>query len=283
MPNCSNMPSISTHAVVADQWHYENNERIALLAERLGFRYLFPVSRWRGFGGTTNFLGTSLETNTWAAALLRATRSIRVFSTVHVPLFHPVVMAKIGATLAHMSGDRWGLNVVSGWSEREFGMMGITLAEHSRRYERTGAFVDILRKLWDPGQAPLDHHSEWYTITAGVSLPRPARMPEIANAGVSADARAMTTEYCDWSFMSGASIEALPALVNSVHADAERVQPYFPSRYGGIPSHRRRTSWPESSTTKTRRPPATGCGRSVQAAAPSTPSPRICWLPAAVV
>lgn len=224
MPNCSNMPSISTHAVVADQWHYENNERIALLAERLGFRYLFPVSRWRGFGGTTNFLGTSLETNTWAAALLRATRSIRVFSTVHVPLFHPVVMAKIGATLAHMSGDRWGLNVVSGWSEREFGMMGITLAEHSRRYERTGAFVDILRKLWDPGQAPLDHHSEWYTITAGVSLPRPARMPEIANAGVSADARAMTAEYCDWSFMSGASIEALPALVNLVHADAERFQ-----------------------------------------------------------
>lgn len=79
MPNCSNMPSISTHAVVADQWHYATNERIALLAEQLGFQYLFPVSRWRGFGGESNFLGTSLETNTWAAALLRATQRIQVF------------------------------------------------------------------------------------------------------------------------------------------------------------------------------------------------------------
>ena len=61
MPNCSNMPSISTHEVVAEQWTYAENEALALRAEALGFEYLFPVSRWRGFGGETNFLGTSLE------------------------------------------------------------------------------------------------------------------------------------------------------------------------------------------------------------------------------
>ena len=128
MPNCSNMPSISTHEVVSDQWTYAENELLAQRAEALGFDYLFPVSRWRGFGGETNFLGTSLETTTWAAALLRATERINIFSTVHIPLFHPFVVAKMGATLAHMSGDRWGLNVVSGLSAREFGMMGVELA-----------------------------------------------------------------------------------------------------------------------------------------------------------
>ena len=81
MPNCSNMPSISTHDVVPDQWTYSENEALALRAEALGFEYLFPVSRWRGFGGETNFLGTSLETTTWAAALLRATSES--MSTVH--------------------------------------------------------------------------------------------------------------------------------------------------------------------------------------------------------
>jgi len=106
MPNCSNMPSISTHRVVRDQWTYEHNESLALAAEGYGFEYLFPVSRWRGFGGETNFLGTSLETTTWAAALLRATSSINVFSTVHIPLFHPFVVAKMGAALSHMSGNR---------------------------------------------------------------------------------------------------------------------------------------------------------------------------------
>ncbi len=221
MPNCSNMPSISTHGVVADQWHYQNNERIAQLAESLGFDYLFPVSRWRGFGGDTNYLGTSLETTTWAAALLRATQRIRIFSTVHVPLFHPMVIAKIGATLAHISEDRWGLNVVSGWSQREFGMMGLELEEHGRRYERTAAFIEILRALWDTRGGPVNHSSDWYTINDGVSLPRPASMPEIANAGVSADAQAMTARLCDWSFMSGASIGALPELVGGIKAQAE--------------------------------------------------------------
>ena len=43
MPNCSNMPSISTHRVVEDQWTYEHNESLALLAEGYGFKYLFPV------------------------------------------------------------------------------------------------------------------------------------------------------------------------------------------------------------------------------------------------
>ncbi|MDG1987942.1 MAG: hypothetical protein P8J18_08185 [Halieaceae bacterium] len=64
MPNYSNMPSISTYNVAPNQWHYEINKRIALDAEWLGFSYLFPVSRWRGFGGDTNFLGESLETIT---------------------------------------------------------------------------------------------------------------------------------------------------------------------------------------------------------------------------
>lgn len=220
MPNCSNMPSISTHGVVANQWQYPNNERIAQLAEGMGFDYLFPVSRWRGFGGETNYLGTSLETTTWAAALLRATRRIKIFSTVHVPLFHPFVIAKIGATLAHISSDRWGLNVVSGWSQREFDMMGLTLDDHGRRYERSSAFIEIIKSLWDPRGEPVNHCSDWYTIREGVSLPRPVRMPEIANAGVSADAQAMTARLCDWSFMSGASIEALPQLVDKISAQA---------------------------------------------------------------
>lgn len=221
MPNCSNMPSISTHGVVAEQWQYPNNKRIAQLAESLGFDYLFPVSRWRGFGGETNYLGTSLETTTWAAALLCATQRIKIFSTVHIPLFHPMVIAKIGATLAHISGDRWGLNVVSGWSQREFGMMGLKLDDHGRRYERTSAFIEILRGLWDPSGELVNHRSDWYTINNGVSLPRPQRMPAIANAGISADAQAMTARLCDWSFMSGASIEALPGLVDKISTQAE--------------------------------------------------------------
>lgn len=222
MPNCSNMPSISTHDVVADQWTYPENEALARRAEALGFDYLFPVSRWRGFGGETNFLGTSLETTTWAAALLRATERITIFSTVHVPLFHPFVVAKMGATLAHLSGGRWGLNVVSGWSAREFGMMGIELAEHSSRYARTAAFIAILRGLWNAAAQPFDHTSDWYTVVGGEASPVPAIQPAIANAGTSEDAKQMTAELCDWAFISTPSVEALGGITRDIQTRAAR-------------------------------------------------------------
>jgi len=148
MPNCSNMSAISTYRIVPDEWDFDANRRIALAAEAAGFDFLFPVSRWRGFGGETDYLGTSMETMTWASALLASTTRIRVYSTVHVPAFHPFVVAKMGASLAHIGKGRWGINLVSGWSTEEFGMMGIDILPHAQRYARTRAFVEILRGLW---------------------------------------------------------------------------------------------------------------------------------------
>src|SRR5271163_3752538 len=210
MPNCSNAYSISTLKREPDDWTYESNLRIALRAEELGFELLFPVSKWRGYGGVTNYLGTSLETMTWASALLARTSRIKVFSTVHVPLFHPVVTAKMGSTLDHISQGRWGLNVVSGWSEREFGMMGIEVIPHAERYQRTAAYIEILKGLWTSKPGAFSYDSPWYHITDGEVLPQPVQRPHpmIANAGNSEDARAMTARLCDWAFMAVSSIEA---------------------------------------------------------------------------
>src|SRR6185437_10475427 len=95
MPNCSYTASISSYKPDPDDWTYESNLRIARAAEEAGFDFLFPIAKWRGFGGKTNYLGTSLETMTWASALLAQTTTIRIFSTVHVPIFHPLVAAKM--------------------------------------------------------------------------------------------------------------------------------------------------------------------------------------------
>ncbi len=78
MPNCSYLSAISTYRTVPDEWPYSTNKTIALAAEAAGFDMLFPVSRWRGFGGETNYMGISLETTTWAAGLLEATSRINI-------------------------------------------------------------------------------------------------------------------------------------------------------------------------------------------------------------
>ena len=91
---------------------------------------MLPVGRWKGYGGDTDYMGTTLETITWATGLLAHTKRLVVFGTVHAPLFHPVIAAKQMVTADHISGGRFGLNIVVGWNEDEFQMFGVTQREH---------------------------------------------------------------------------------------------------------------------------------------------------------
>src|ERR1700719_3345725 len=224
MPNCSYTASISTYKPDPDDWTYESNLRIARVAEAAGFDFLFPIAKWRGFGGKTNYLGTSLETMTWASALAEQTSRIHVFSTVHVPIFHPLVAAKMGATIDHISNGRWGLNVVSGWSEHEFGMMGIEVLPHAERYQRTEAYIEILKGLWTSEPGTFDHESKWYRIRGGWVMPQPTRKPHppIANAGGSEEARELVARLCDWAFIAVPSLEACAGLTADFQGRAAR-------------------------------------------------------------
>jgi len=226
MPNCSHTLSISTRKRVLDDWTYESNLKIAQRAEAIGFNLLFPIAKWRGYGGVTNYLGHSLETTTWAAALLAQTSRINIFSTVHVPLFHPVVIAKMGATMDHISHGRWGLNVVSGWSEREFGMMGVEVIPHEERYRRTVSYIEVLKGLWTSEPGTFAYESPWYKITDGELLPPPVQRPHppIANAGNSEEAREMTARLCDWAFIAAATIEQAGEYAADFHRRAARYQ-----------------------------------------------------------
>ncbi len=222
MPNCSNAYSISTYKRVPDDWTFESNLAITRAAEEAGFDFLFPVSRWRGFGGESNYLGNSLETMTWASALLANTSRIGIFSTVHVPVFHPLVVAKMGATLDHIGHGRWGINIVSGWCKGEFQMMGLDILDHAERYARTEQFIECVTGLWREKPGSFDYDSEWYQIRGGYVSPQPATQPPIVNAGTSDAAREMVAKRCDWSFMCPPTLEIAAEIAGDVKARAKR-------------------------------------------------------------
>ena len=117
---------------IAVEW--AESVRLAKAAERLGIEAMVPVARWRGFGGNTNFNHRSFETYTWAAGLAAATEKIMIFSTSHVPTIHPVLAAKQAATIDHISGGRFGLNIVAGWNDTEIAMFGSPQKDHDDRY-----------------------------------------------------------------------------------------------------------------------------------------------------
>lgn len=106
----------------------------AQMADRAGIEFFLPIARWKGFGGEMNSREWSYETFTFAAALAGLTENIALFSTVHVPMVHPVFAAKALTTVDHASHGRSGLNIVCGWSPEEFGMFGLEMIE--ARYEQ---------------------------------------------------------------------------------------------------------------------------------------------------
>ena len=91
--NCSSGRAVTT---VAERWSgsWPDNLKLARMADEAGIDFLLPVARWKGYGGDTDYQGTTLETLTWASGLLAATTRITVFGTVHAPLFNPVIAAK---------------------------------------------------------------------------------------------------------------------------------------------------------------------------------------------
>src|SRR5579871_208699 len=145
--NCSGGTVAST-AEGTLQVTWPMTKALAQAGDRAGFEAVVPVGRWKGFGGLTDFNGVSFEVYTWAAGLAEATNYSCVLATAHVPLVHPVIAAKQGITIDHISGGRFALNVVCGWSPAEFAMFGSgVLRSHDEGYEYAEEWIEILRRL----------------------------------------------------------------------------------------------------------------------------------------
>jgi FMNH2-dependent dimethyl sulfone monooxygenase len=179
---------------------WEDNLRAATLADDAGLDFLLPIGRWKGYGGPSDYAGTSFETITWAAALLAATKRINIFGTVHAPLFHPIIAAKQMVTADHVGGGRFGLNIVAGWNEDEFGMFGIAQKDHETRYRQTQEWIDAIKRTWD--EDDFDFPGEFYDLEGVREKPKPwgNSHPLIMNAAISEDGRAFGVRNCDALF-----------------------------------------------------------------------------------
>jgi pyrimidine oxygenase len=184
---------------------YELNRTAALLADDLGFDFVLSMMKWRGYGGVTDHWGTSLESMTMMAALAEATKRTKVWCTAHTLLHHPVVIAKMMATLDHISNGRAGLNVVSGAYRGEFEQMGMWRPDldHDRRYDLAHEWIEILLRLWS--EKRVDYKGEFFNITDCVSDPKPLSKPrpDLICAGMSDVGLDFTAKYTDGGFVAG--------------------------------------------------------------------------------
>lgn len=218
--NCSGGMSVTQ---VPERWQntWDNNLRLAKLADAAGIEFMLPIARWIGYGGATDFHGNVLETMTWAAGLLAHTRHINVFATIHTACNHPVVVAKQIATIDQIGKGRAGLNIVCGWNKPEYDAMGQTLPDdHDTRYRMGQEWYDIIEKLWYES-APFDWDGEYFKLKGAYGQPHPVvdRVP-IFNAAGSAQGRDFATRNADFLFTSAIDLARSRAEIAEIKAMA---------------------------------------------------------------
>lgn len=197
--------AVQTTAPDAYKPTWENSLHSAKMADRAGFEAILGLSRWKNPGTPEiNHRGhIVLDSFTWASALAMATHYSTLFATSHAPTVNPFVIAKQCTTIDHISGGRFGLNVVGGWNRPEFDMLGIELLAHDQRYDYLEEWLTVIFKLWEDKEA-FDFNGEFLKLTGALSMPQPIQKPHppIINAGLSARGQRFACQFADCCFVT---------------------------------------------------------------------------------
>lgn len=193
---------------VPERWPAQWNEivEVAQMADRAGLEFILPIARWKGFGGEMNSREWSFETFTFAAGLAGVTQNIAVFSTVHVPMVHPVFAAKALTTVDHASNGRAGLNIVCGWNPEEFGLFGLPMIED--RYAQGLEWFEIMQRIYTERE-PFDFDGKFYKLKGVSGKPAPIQSPRpvTLNAAFSPPGRDFAAKAADFLFTTFVEID----------------------------------------------------------------------------
>ena len=214
-------PNVSGGLVISDLpqqtgWTFDDNVRYAHMAEQYGFDYVLLQTRFFASYGADQ----QLEAATLAAALAAKTTSLNIITAVLPGLWHPGVMAKMLATIDHISGGRSAVNIVSGWFKGEFTGYGEPWLDHDERYRRSEEFIRVLKEMWTAEYA--NFKGDFYSLNDAQLKPKPLAQPKIFQGGNSKAAKEMAGRVSDVYFMNGNTLENIATQIEQVRTLREQ-------------------------------------------------------------
>ncbi len=132
--------------------------------------------------------GTALEAWTLLAALAAATRRVKVGVIVTSNrLRHPAMLAKMAATVDHVSGGRLVLGIGAGGSavsdpaalalvRRELDAFGVEVVSPADAVGALAEAVPLIKRLWSERE-PFDVDGRHYRLRGAVCEPKPVQRP----------------------------------------------------------------------------------------------------------
>ncbi len=147
-------------------------------AEDLGFEASLLAEHYYPSGALDQYPGVPVSADAWIylAGLARDTRRIRLGTLVSPVTFrHPVVLAKLAATLDQLSEGRAELGIGAGWLEPEHTAYGFDFPAPARRADLLEEQLQVITGLWS--QDPFSHAGSAYTLQAASFTPKPVQRP----------------------------------------------------------------------------------------------------------
>jgi FMN-dependent oxidoreductase (nitrilotriacetate monooxygenase family) len=137
----------ATRLPLTDIRYYES---LAKKAEEGKFDSIFFADGLALNEGIGHVAGGALEPLTTVAAMAAATRHIGFIATASTTYYEPFNLARLFASLDHITNGRVGWNIVTSWVRGANQNFGIDIQPlHEQRYDRAYDFVDAVLKLWD--------------------------------------------------------------------------------------------------------------------------------------
>lgn len=168
------------------------------------------------------------EPVTWLSAIAVATSHIGLIATASTTYTEPYNLARLFASLDHLSGGRAGWNIVTtslASAAKNFGLAGHPV--HADRYDRAREYLDVVTRLWDSWEDealvidkesgvfaddalihPIEHAGRHFKVAGALNTPRtPQGRPVYVQAGASDDGRSFAARHAEAIFTAHQTFE----------------------------------------------------------------------------
>ena len=182
-----------------------------------------------------------IEPLTWLSAIAAVTSKIGLIATATTTYSEPYNVARLFASLDHLSRGRAGWNIVTTGAAdaaQNFGLPEHPV--HADRYERAREFMDVVTQLWDswedgrPGGGcrrglyantqkihAINHVGPHFKVRGPLNTPRtPQGRPVYVQAGASDDGRAFAAQYAEAIFTAHQTLANAQAFYADIKARA---------------------------------------------------------------
>jgi probable F420-dependent oxidoreductase len=194
---------------------YADTLAMTRAGEALGFDAALLAEHYYPSGTPDRYAGgysQHVAADAWIylAGLARDTQRIRLGTLVSPVTFrHPVVLAKMAATLDHLSDGRAELGLGAGWLEPEHVAFGFDFPPPPRRVDLVEEQLQVISGLWT--HTPFSHDGRAYHLRDAHFTPQPVQQPHppiIVGGSSTADRLPrLAAKYADEYVINSPSLE----------------------------------------------------------------------------